>query len=1488
MGIESLVLFAVSAAFQVISTRNRKQEQDRARRKAEAEADKRRGFFIPVRGEVGPLPIIYGKQIIGGTELNHRVRSSITPAVTAASNAFKQPEDFSFEGGTHNAGKNSYLMFNTALCNTQGTRIESVEDILVNSTTYKYQKKKFTHNFYVHYSGGTAEPLDTANGQPATNKFTNCAYSTNIFKLNRKEPQYSGIPRLQFLVKGNHIRTFDDLGGGSYGISGYKEYSNNRVEVLFDYLTAPYGAGLLDSQIEIDSFGRAAGIAGVVAMSDQQFGGGVNGLGPLREYGTLSGFPTKQSLKDQDYFGHPSGSTIYKAVDTGKFYKFVSEIYDPIGSLNPIDDYQPPRGQEQSWGIWDQYGLTSTQYYALLSQPVEEIGQYVEISAPRKDVYRFEGNLTIDPSQSVRDNIESILSGIPFADLVWTNDGKYRLVMNYPDTDAELEALINADNTFGDDDILRVGSIQEEFGQAAQRFNRVTVDFNNEFENFASDSISWPERGSTVHNTYLAEDNNKIYESTITSDATTPYHAMAEAEQTVRISRDSNNLEITLGRKGLRIEPGDFFRIDSELTNAPNGIWKAEEVEIRVDFSVKVKATLVTANMFAWNVPDDIPYTSQPVFDFTISKPTNLQASTGVEFFKGAVSNSYVDLTWDTVYNDASYLIEYKKVDDVLRQTATSVSNSVRIPSLDGGKDYHAIVKTILTSGLESEPTHIAFTSGVDSTFPKPPQNLVATAEGTVIDLTWDEVTQNIDNSPLLDFKEYQIYRSVFANPTTLVGTEVGSKFTDSNRLPNTLYNYRVCAVDTQGNSSAYSDNIQVTSQAPVTSGITSNAVYVTQGQIIYNPNAGTYSDTFLDIDVIFIKAGLTVARNRYRLSRSGNTWSAPVTDRSADIPDEVNVGFITPSVSVNDELATVTFQFNDGTSIALISLPFVIVSSGIGGSDGENGLNSAIVLLFQKLASGSTPPPKPTGTFNYTFSTADLTGGNLNGWSKLPPSLNPNEELWVTRATASATTATNSLAGTEFSNPVVESSAGQDGINTAFVTLYAKNTTTTPPADPTGDLTYNFNTGVLTGILGNWAQTAPSLNAGEYLFAIQATAASRESTDIINTAEFSAASVVGMSGSDGEDGPVGARGPGRWNIPVTSLPTSAYTAQTRWNSDLNTPTPPISSDQAWFYTGAQASPTSQSVWIYTGSTWVKQDEVIDGNLLVSDTLTADKISIGDGSLSSDGSGKLIVKGGNITQLEDNLYRGNLPMQGINFLQLVGGATLDIPPAYNADVQIAVNFEHVYSNLVADNDAWGYKIEAGSPYVLMDVSCGFMNSLSSYTILDLGSAGQANWNALDGTVGQTKSVGSTISTTNIIDIPVTSVISGVTYIIKSLGSTSQGTWNNMAGTAGLLYNPGDLFSATTAGTGTGTVDIYQGDGKVRGTGYHVMKQRLLSPIEQETDYVTVVSVLKDLENIRSFNGNPAEALFSVFVYWMGESGDIELLDCISSIFVRFK
>ena len=92
------------------------------------------------------------------------------------------------------------------------------------------------------------------------------------------------------------------------------------------------------------------------------------------------------------------------------------------------------------------------------------------------------------------------------------------------------------------------------------------------------------------------------------------------------------------------------------------------------------------------------------------------------------------------------------------------------------------------------------------------------------------------------------------------------------------------------------------------------------------------------------------------------------------------------------------------------------------------------------------------------------------------------------------------------------------------------------------------------------------------------------------------------------EVAPTGARGAGRWNIGVTSLPTTSSGANTAFVAAIGSP---VDRDQAWFYTGTVANPTSQGVWLYDASTpiWIEQDEVIDGNLLVTGTVTAGAIN---------------------------------------------------------------------------------------------------------------------------------------------------------------------------------------------------------------------------------------------------------------------------------------
>lgn len=92
-------------------------------------------------------------------------------------------------------------------------------------------------------------------------------------------------------------------------------------------------------------------------------------------------------------------------------------------------------------------------------------------------------------------------------------------------------------------------------------------------------------------------------------------------------------------------------------------------------------------------------------------------------------------------------------------------------------------------------------------------------------------------------------------------------------------------------------------------------------------------------------------------------------------------------------------------------------------------------------------------------------------------------------------------------------------------------------------------------------------------------------------------------------------RSNGVFYVGVTTLPTTSSGAHTDFVAAYGDP---VDNDQAWFYTGTLANPTAQTVWIYregSGATpadsWIEQQEVIDGDLLVTGTVTADAIQVG-------------------------------------------------------------------------------------------------------------------------------------------------------------------------------------------------------------------------------------------------------------------------------------
>jgi hypothetical protein len=169
---------------------------------------------------------------------------------------------------------------------------------------------------------------------------------------------------------------------------------------------------------------------------------------------------------------------------------------------------------------------------------------------------------------------------------------------------------------------------------------------------------------------------------------------------------------------------------------------------------------------------------------------------------------------------------------------------------------------------------------------------------------------------------------------------------------------------------------------------------------------------------------------------------------------------------------------------------------------------------------------------------------------------------------------------------------------------------------------TNDFSTSVMVVRTGATSYTDTGLSDLSTLF-YWVTAVDFSGNESSNSAPASATTLVA---------PDGARGAGRWNVSVTSLPTTSAEADAAFVADVGSP---VDRDQGWFYTGTESAPTGQSVWIYNFSSdlWTEQTEVIDGDLLVDGTITADKLiaqsisalGLTIGSLSDNPTGERIV-----------------------------------------------------------------------------------------------------------------------------------------------------------------------------------------------------------------------------------------------------------------------
>lgn len=537
--------------FQAISLVGSVLYQRQRQKKMEAENDKRKGFDLTVDGQVNSVSIAYGPNKVAGTRTYREVFDDMTVkegpsgsktfqnsgSTTATLAGNSTPATLPYTASdfatvdSYNGSKKEILLVQQAIC-MEG--IDSIVDVEVDGLSWDDEEFDKDQYITVYTDGGFPDPSASAMGVAETNRFTNCAWASMLFRLDREEYQYSGVPEVSFFIQGMKIAEIEE-DNGVYTVSATKRYSTNPAEILLDYLTAEYGKNLPLSSLDLPSFYAAAQICNTETMASAEFGGRINGVRPVDE-----------------------------------------------------DETEP--------------------------------------TPATKPVKLYEAGIVLDTERPFRENIELILNTMYNAELVWS-EGVYKLSLSYPSNVTEQTNLITA--SYDEDSIVRE-EVKETWASALDRYNQYTISFRNESEDFGDDTATWPERYSTVHNTYLTEDNDvaltgRVYHPGITN----PYQAAARAEQIVRASRTDKIYELTVGPRGQIHEPGDLISVSSPTLNITDEVMRVEKVAVQENFNVRLTANRFLYDNLAWNVSDDIAYSSRVIPRVRVSDVVNLDYTEG-------------------------------------------------------------------------------------------------------------------------------------------------------------------------------------------------------------------------------------------------------------------------------------------------------------------------------------------------------------------------------------------------------------------------------------------------------------------------------------------------------------------------------------------------------------------------------------------------------------------------------------------------------------------------------------------------------------------------------------------------------------------------------------------------------------------------------------------------------------------------------------------
>lgn len=604
-----------------------------------------------------------------------------------SSNRVSEGLGFNMEGptvykasGNVSGTKHELLYIQQAICFDD---IEKIYQIDVNNRAYidshlvsEGNKDPYKGSLKVHAytKGGVVDPLIVAN--PSTiypsregALFNDCAYATAVFRLNRDDPQYQGVPSVQFYLEGKKVHGIEGP-EGARTLTQTTSYSNNPALCLLDYLlNSVYGRGLNARYIDLETFYRGSLVCDRVVKSaaskDGKLWSEKSGDRDIKLYEanmTLS--PAKSIRENTELLLETMGQA--ELVWSGGTYKLIL-IYPEVFSQSGV--YATNDIVQHSTDAYDK-----DLYRSLIDDNAAEppsIGWVNDVVA----AYLTDDDITRGSEVTVAwPNAQSRYNHVTVRFLNEAKDFAEDSVSWPPKTGtvngaAEDRGVWSASEKYQKSDrVTYLGTVYQLL-QGVDYVSATNPSLDNTWILYLENS---------VYNTYLEEDGGMPLETEFFEQGATDfYHALAKAEQRCRFSRDAvvYNLSATLANSigpnaNAQLEPGDIIKLSSSIFKIDGELIRLDSVKIKDGTTIELSGTRYDANMLAWNVADDEIVDVTPYLDIPIEQAQTLVFTPNND--DRAVSSGV--LTWSAPDDDrvARYRVQMTHEAEGLLSQSTS------------------------------------------------------------------------------------------------------------------------------------------------------------------------------------------------------------------------------------------------------------------------------------------------------------------------------------------------------------------------------------------------------------------------------------------------------------------------------------------------------------------------------------------------------------------------------------------------------------------------------------------------------------------------------------------------------------------------------------------------------------------------------------------------------------------------------------------------